>query len=117
MTINWDNFKKTEGDFPERWRPENNGDTITGKITHIRIATMPDGNTYPSLTLSTTDGEREILASQSRLLSILAEKQPRIGDKITITFTGIEKLNGGKTLKLFEVQIAAAVAVADEEIL
>jgi hypothetical protein len=51
------------------------------------------------------------------LLSILAEKQPRIGDKITITFTGIEKLNGGKTLKLFEVQIAAAVAVADEEIL
>jgi hypothetical protein len=117
MSINWDNFKRTEGDFPDRWRPENAGDTVTGKITQMRIATMPDGSTYPSLTITTKSGEREILASQTRLLAILSEKQPRIGDTITITHTIVEKLAGGKTLKHFDVEIKGAVVTADEDIL
>ena len=118
MSINWNDFKKTEGDFPERWKPENIGDTVTGKITSIRVATMPDGNQYPSLTLATATGERELLASQSRLLAMLAEKQPRIGDTITITHTDVEKLAGGKTLKHFDVTVGSGAApVAAEDIL
>ena len=119
MSINWNDFKKNEtGDFPERWRPENIGDTVTGKITSIRVATMPDGNQYPSLALKTENGERELLASQTRLLALLAEKQPRVGDTITITHTSMEKLAGGKTLKHFEVVVnAGAAPVAAEDII
>lgn len=109
MSINWDNFKRPEsGDFPERWRPETAGDTITGKITSMRVATMPDGNTYPSIALDVNGVQREVLASQSMLLQRLASLQPKIGDTITIAFTQIEKLAGGKTLKHFTVEVDSA---------
>lgn len=109
MSINWDNYKRPEsGDFPERWRPETVGDSIGGKITSIRIATMPDGNTYPSLTLDVDGVQREILASQSMLLQRLASMQPKIGDTINIEFTQLEKLAGGKTLKHFVVTVDSA---------
>lgn len=109
MSINWDNFKRPDtGDFPERWRPETAGDTIHGKITTIRVATMPDGNTYPSLTIDVGGVHREVLASQAMLLQRLAAIQPKVGDTITIVFTQIEKLAGGKTLKHFNVTIDAA---------
>ena len=109
MSINWDNFKRPEsGDFPERWRPETAGDSIGGKIVAMRVATMPDGNTYPSLTLDNNGVQREVLASQSMLLQRLAALQPKVGDTITIEFTQIEKLAGGKTLKHFNVTIDSA---------
>lgn len=106
MSINWDNFKRPEsGDYPARWRPETAGDKISGKITGLRVATMPDGNTYPSLTLDCNGTQAEVLASQSMLLQRLAALQPKVGDTITIEFTQIEKLAGGKTLKHFNVTI------------
>lgn len=105
MSINWDNFKRTEGDYPDRWKPENPGDSISGRIAGIRVATMPDGNQYPSITLDTSSGQREVLASQSQLLQKMAAAQPSIGDTLTIRFTEIEKLNGGKTLKHFDVAV------------
>jgi hypothetical protein len=109
MSINWDNFKRPEsGDFPERWRPETAGDKISGKIQAIRIATMPDGNQYPSLTLDVNGVQREVLASQSMLLQRLAALQPNLGDVITIEFTQMEKLAGGKTLKHFTITVDSA---------
>ena len=106
MSNIWDQFQKPDiGDYPERWRPETVGDTITGVITSIRVATMPDGNTYPSIGVKTNDGDREILASQAMLLRQLASVQPKTGDTITITFLDIEKLSGGRTLKQFNVEI------------
>lgn len=107
-TIDWDKFKKnTTGDYPERWKPENVGDKITGKVLSIRVATMPDGAQYPSITLETATGQAEVLASQTQLLSLLAAKQPNIGDVLTIEHTGIEKLSGGRTLKQFNVETQA----------
>jgi len=114
MSIEWDKFKRPEsGDYPDRWRPENPGDTITGRITAMRVATMPDGSQYPSLTLDTTTGQREILASQTMLLQRMAALQPRIGDTICVTFTEIEKLQGGKTLKHFTVETVTAGPTRD----
>lgn len=105
MSIKWDDFKKESGDFPDRWKAENIGDSVKGKITSLRVATMPDGTQLPSLTIDTTNGEREVLASQSMLLRRLVEIQPKIGDTISIAYTQLEKLNGGRTLKHFDVQI------------
>ena len=106
MGINWDDFKRPEnGEYPERWKPENIGDTIKGKITEIRVATMPDGAQYPSLTLDTGTDRRELLASQTMLLRELVSKQPKIGDIIEVKYDELEKISGGRTLKKFKVQV------------
>lgn len=117
MTIEWDQFKRTEGDYPERWRPETPGDTIEGRITNMRIATMPDGKQYPSLAFNCDGTEREVLASQAMLLQRLAALQPKVGDTVRITFTEIEKLNGGKTLKHFTVEITGTAPVRTQSII
>jgi len=108
--IDWEQFQKpAAGDYPERWRPENEGDTVTGKIKQIRIATMPDGQQYPSIMVDTAEGEREILASQAMLLRLFANQQPKVGDTITIVHTSVEKLSGGRTLKHFDLTVEPAV--------
>lgn len=118
MSINWDDFKRPEaGDYPNRWKPENIGDQINGKITVVRIATMPDGTQYPSLTVDTDNGLAEVLCSQTLLLKQMVAKQPKVGDNITIKHTAVEKLAGGKTLKHFEVVIGASPAPSAGNIL
>jgi hypothetical protein len=112
MSNIWEQFQKpASGEYPDRWRPETVGDSIGGKITEIRVATMPDGSQYPSLTVLTKDGEKEILASQAMLLRQLATAQPKIGDVITIVFTSIEKLSAGRTLKHFDFAIGSSTPV------
>ena len=46
-----------------------------------------------------------VTAGQVRLKALLAEKRPEVGDTLTITHTGIEKRAGGKTLKLWTVEV------------
>lgn len=117
MSINWEDFERpASGDY-NRWKPENEGDQIKGTITTIRIATMPDGNKYPSLTIDVAGDKFEMLASQTQLLRILAEKKPTVGDTIDIKFTKTEKLAGNKTLKHFEVTVTKATALTAEEII
>ena len=106
MSIDWSKFQQASpGDYPERWRPENPGDEISGVIAAMRVATMPDGTQYPSITLKTASGERELLASQAMLLRGMAQHQPKIGDTLSIRFTEIEKLSGGRTLKHFSIDV------------
>lgn len=107
MNIDWNQFERpSSGEFPDRWKPENEGDKITGTVKSVRIATMPDGNRYPSLTIVSSGVEREVLASQVQLLRLLAEKKPQPGDSITIAFVRVEKLAAGKTMKHFTVEIS-----------
>jgi len=108
MTIDWNQFDRPAGDFPDRWKPENEGDEIAGVVKSVRIATMPDGNRYPSLTINVSGVEREVLASQTQLLRLLAEKKPQPGDLVHIKFTRVEKLAGGKTMKHFVVDVSKA---------
>jgi hypothetical protein len=106
MTIEWSQFERnSSGEFPDRWKPENEGDRISGTVKSIRIATMPDGNRYPSITIVSNGVEREVLASQVQLLRLLAEKKPQAGDTLTIVHTRVEKLQGGKTMKHFTVEV------------
>lgn len=104
MSIDWNQFERASGDF-NRWKPEKEGDEISGIIKTVRIATMPDGNRYPSLTISTGGIDYDVLASQTQLLRLLAEKKPQPGDLITIKHTRVERLAGGKTMKHFTVEI------------
>ena len=116
MSINWNEFEKPTGDF-NRWKPENEGDSIAGVLKSIRIATMPDGNRYPSLTITAAGVDTDVLASQVQLLRQLAEKKPQPGDTIKITYTRLEKLTGGKTMKHFAVDTKPGTPLTADDIL
>lgn len=85
---------------------ENAGDTVTGEIIATRIHRFDD-KAVPQLVLRCDDGvERTVTAGQARLKAILSELRPTEGQTITITMTNLEKRQGGKTLKHFEVDVA-----------
>ncbi len=116
MSIDWNQFERPSGDF-NRWKPENEGDKINGIVKVVRIATMPDGNRYPSLTISSEGVDYDVLASQTQLLRLLAEKKPQPGDTITIEFTRLEKLQGSKTLKHFKVDVKRGKPVTNDDLI
>lgn len=117
MSINWQEFEKPTGGDYNRWKPEAEGDRISGIITTIRVATMPDGNKYPSLTVDVAGDKFEVLASQSQLLRLMAEAKPNVGDTITIVHTRLEKLAGNKTLKHFEIEVIKAKALDSDDLI
>ena len=116
MEINWQEFEKPIGDY-NKWKPENEGDQISGVLTAIRVATMPDGNKYPSLSIDVEGVKYDVLASQSQLLRMLADKKPNLGDSITIKHTKVEKLAGNKTLKHFEVTVVQNKPLQADELI
>lgn len=116
MSINWQEFERPTGGDYNRWKPETEGDQISGIINSIRVATMPDGNKYPSLTIDVAGDKFEVLVSQTQLLRLVAEKKPNIGDTITIKFTRVEKLAGNKTLKHFEVLVVKGKPIDTDDL-
>ena len=82
---------------------ENEGDTIEGCITGIYAHTFTDGKVAPKLMLDTDQGQKILTAGQYQLRQKLSDLRPQIGDTITVTFTGMNNLGGGKTMKLFDV--------------
>ncbi len=94
---------------------DNVGDTVTGVIVDLGIQTWQDGSKSPKLTLRTTDGDKVLTASQVQLKTKMAELRPEIGDTIKVTLDGIEKLNGGKTMKKFTVNVKKTQQAAADE--
>jgi len=98
--------------------------TITGGINGFRMGT--DVNDNPAVVIDIEDDsgdEVSITVAQANLKrgfaetfgdpDSIAELDPFVGGRIAVAFTGTEKLDGGKTLKLFAVEFkAAAEAVA-----
>lgn len=110
----WDQWNQPEGDYPDRWKPENPGDRLVGRLIRARVATMPDGKRLPSLTLLTANGEIELLAAQVDLQRKLAEARPRVGQTLDIHYIDLERLQGGKTLKRFAVLVDGVVGQAGQ---
>jgi hypothetical protein len=90
------------------------GDTITGTVLDIAVHTFDDGKRAPKLALRTSAGDRTLTAGQVQLGVKLAEVRPEIGDTLTVTFTGIEKRAGGKTLKQFAVTVVRGKDATDD---
>lgn len=84
---------------------ENIGDTVSGTVVNITAHKWDDGSVSPQILLSTSEGQQTVTAGQVRLKALLAEKRPEVGDGLTITMTGVEKRAGGKTLKLWDVEV------------
>jgi hypothetical protein len=84
---------------------EKEGDTVTGTVVNISAHKWDDGSVSPQILLDTADGQQTVTAGQVRLKALLAEKRPEVGDGLTITMVGVEKRAGGKTLKLWTVDV------------
>lgn len=90
------------------------GDTVTGVIIDLGVQVWQDGSKSPKLTLRTATGDKVLTASQVQLKTKMAELRPEIGDTIKVTLDGVEKLNAGKTMKMFSVAVKKASPTADE---
>ena len=115
----WDNPElATPTGLYAKW--ETPGDSIAGDVTSVTVGEDMNGRPCPVIGVRTDDGEDRIIsASQAMLKSLLVEKRPLTGDRIKVTFTKVEKRDGGKTLKVFEVSVtkdgAKGTALATEE--
>jgi hypothetical protein len=107
--IDWTEFgAASSGDYPERFTFTNPGDQITGTVTSVSIATMPDGTRLPALEIRDDNGAAwSVLAGPKALQGLLAAHQPTAGDRIGIVFTGYaENAKPGKSpAKLFDVAV------------
>ncbi len=84
---------------------ENVGDTVSGTVVNITAHKWDDGSVSPQILLQTVEGQQTVTAGQVRLKAMLADKRPEVGDLLKITMTGVEKRAGGKTLKLWDVDV------------
>ncbi len=85
---------------------ENQGDKVVGDVVDLTIGQSLQGDKVPQLTVRADDGTDTIItAAQARLKAEILRLKPGIGDRVSITYTGNEKREGGKTLKLFEVKV------------
>lgn len=106
----WDNAEmQVNSDYIKFETP---GQSVTGMITNIGIHRWDDGTTSPQITLDVDGETKTVTAGQIGLKALLAEVRPEVGEVLTVTFTGVEKRAGGKTLKKWDVSVASR----DEEV-
>jgi hypothetical protein len=83
------------------------GDQIVGVVKVIREGRDFNGNPCPELVLELEDGdEKTVTAGQVMLKAALAEKAPKEGDRIRITYSGVGDARPGRApAKLFTVDV------------
>ena len=100
----WDNAEmQVNSDYIKFETP---GQSVTGVISNIGIHRWDDGTTSPQITLDVDGETKTVTAGQIGLKALLAEVRPEVGEVLTVTFTGVEKRAGGKTLKKWDVTVA-----------
>lgn len=96
---------------------ENPGDKVVGTILDISVHTFPDGKKAPKLVIREDDGDERVLtAGQTMLLRRLGELRPDVGDRIAVVFERVERRDGGKTMKHFQVEVARQGAPAGDTV-
>lgn len=115
MTSVWDDPAIKANDDYVKF--ENPGDKVVGTILDISVHTFPDGKKAPKLVIRTDGGDERVLtAGQTMLLRRLAELRPDVGDRIAVLFERVEKRDGGKTMKVFQVEVARQGAPAGDTV-
>lgn len=98
--INWDEF----GGSSEFVSFKTIGDTVTGKVTGVRVGQDFNGNPCPVVDLETSNGPRTVSAGQANLKAQIVQLRPAVGDGITITYDRDEKAEKGNK-KMFAIKV------------
>jgi hypothetical protein len=107
-SIDWGEFGgSADGQYPEKFRFNEPGDSLAGIVRDVRIATMPDGSRLPNLEIEDANGTTwSVLAGPVGLQRALSAQRPATGDKISVLFTSFGEPKPGKSApKLFDVQV------------
>ena len=107
----WDNPALSTGEYVKFVEV---GDKIVGKIVARGMHTFPDGKECRKLTIL-EDGETEpriLTVGQVKLEAELKKLRPSVGDRIAIVFRELEKRDGGKTMKHFDVEVGPSTTPA-----
>lgn len=103
--MGFDYSRYTGGDFVKF---DNIGDNVIGIIKEVREGKDFNGNPCPLLVLEVSDAgdEKTLTAGQVMLKAALAEKAPKVGDKVKITYSGVSEAKPGKApAKVFTVDV------------
>jgi hypothetical protein len=101
-------FKKVEtnSDRPSvdarRVQFEKKGDNLEGHLVEKATLNTKDGKPFKKYTFKTKQGIVSTLGSH-QLDSGLS--QVEVGSLVRVTFQGLKRLNGGKSVKLFDVEV------------
>jgi hypothetical protein len=103
MAVDWGSFKNA-GNYVVF---ENIGDNVAGVVEAVRLGTDFNGAACPELIVRTADGaERTVTAGQKVLQSELSDKEPEVGDRIAIVYSGQGPAKPGRApAKLFDVVV------------
>jgi len=101
-------FQSATGSYIS-WK--NVGDKVTGVVTRLGVGKDFNDEDCPELIID-VDGEAKTLtAGQRNLQTVLRESAPKVGQKITIEFTGVAE--EFRNMKLFKVTLGDAAPVGD----
>ena len=97
------------------------GQRIVGDVLEVRVGKSLQGDKVPEYSIRLDSGDEVIVtASQGQLKALCLKERPVAGDRVRITYTGDQRRDGGKTLKLFTLDVTkggarAPVMVNDDE--
>jgi hypothetical protein len=102
-------LKKLDEGFPPTWRPENEGDTISGAFLRLEQGVTAFGPA-PIVILGTTEGERSVWLFAEAIKSAFLRAQPVPGERVAIRYEGEQPVKnptpGRKaTAKIFAVVV------------
>lgn len=91
------------GEFVKFEKP---GDTVSGHVNDVRRGTDFAGNPCPQLGLTDDNGEpRIVTAGQTKLKQLVVAQRPGVGDYVTVTYSSDMSLTGGRSMKVFTVEV------------
>lgn len=110
-----DNWTEAGSASDETWKPENAGDSVTGKYVKVRDNVGANSSNMYYLEQESADGKDKLTISVwgSTVLDTKFEEIP-VGSQVKIEFLGLEKGKGAKPYKNFKVLYKAPDNWADD---
>lgn len=81
---------------------DNKGDVLEGHLVEKATLTSKDGKPFKKYTFKTEEGIVSTLGSHQLDTGL---SQVEVGSLVRVTYQGVKRLNGGKSVKLFDVEV------------
>ena len=99
---------KKSGEFPPFWSPQNEGESLTGMVMHVRQSpwARQDGS-FPMVyhVKELASGEEFTTPTNITLCRLLEDEKVKVGDVLKMRYDGKQPTKKGRSVKLFSVGI------------